>query len=217
MKQSSKKLALVGSGLVGSLLGIYLLRRGHKVTVFDRRPDIRKMKFSGRSINLAMSHRGWNALNQVGLEEEIKKIAIHCIDVRCMCLMNRLTRRNTAKGRLWSIGRGILNKRMIDLAEKEGVDFRFDEKVWDVDLPEATVLTGATVKDDWVSHKFDIVFGCDGAFSGYVIKCKDAVGSIILRNLLIWDTKSLPFQRTKMATMFWIKIVFTFGREVSLC
>ena len=75
MKQTSKNIAIIGSGLVGSLLAIYLKKRGHSITVFDRRPDIRSVKFSGRSINLAMSNRGWNALRSVGIETEVKKIA----------------------------------------------------------------------------------------------------------------------------------------------
>jgi len=49
--QESKKIAVVGSGLVGSLLAIYLKKAGHTVHVFDRSPDIRNIEFSGRSIN----------------------------------------------------------------------------------------------------------------------------------------------------------------------
>ncbi|HSR59626.1 MAG TPA: FAD-dependent oxidoreductase, partial [Robiginitalea sp.] len=76
MKQRPKRIAIVGSGLVGSLLAICLRRAGHEVTVFDRRPDIRTVEFSGRSINLAMSNRGWKALREAGIEEEIRKIGI---------------------------------------------------------------------------------------------------------------------------------------------
>ena len=76
MKQTPKKIAIVGSGLVGSLLSIYLRRLGHAVTFFDRRPDIRTIVFSGRSINLAMSNRGWKAMAEIGIEDDIKKIAI---------------------------------------------------------------------------------------------------------------------------------------------
>ena len=46
--QTPKKIAVVGSGLVGSLLGIYLKKRGHIVHVYDRSPDIRQINFSGR-------------------------------------------------------------------------------------------------------------------------------------------------------------------------
>ena len=49
--QISKNIAIIGSGLVGSLLSIYLKKQGHQVTIFDRRPDIRTIQFSGRSLN----------------------------------------------------------------------------------------------------------------------------------------------------------------------
>ena len=58
--QNSQKIAVVGSGLVGTLLAMYLKRAGHTVHVFDRSKDIRTIDFTGRSINLAMSHRSDN-------------------------------------------------------------------------------------------------------------------------------------------------------------
>ena len=167
MTQSKKSIAIIGSGLVGSLLAIYLKRYGHQITVFDRRPDIRNIEFSGRSINLAMSNRGWNALRAVGIEDEIKEIAIP-LDKRAMHVVGKpeyYQKYGKDGEAIWSISRGVLNKRMIDLAEKNGVEFRFEEKVWDIDLPEAKVYTGDTEKGEWTEYPFDLVFGCDGAFS----------------------------------------------------
>lgn len=167
MTQQSKNIAIIGSGLVGSLLAIYLKKLGHTITVFDRRPDIRNITFSGRSINLAMSNRGWNALREVGIDEEIRKIAIP-LDKRAMHVIDKplYYQKYGKEGEaIWSISRGILNKRMIDLAETQGVEFRFEEKVWDVDLPEAKIFTGETEKGEWKEYKYDLIFGCDGAFS----------------------------------------------------
>ncbi|GLU42456.1 FAD-dependent oxidoreductase [Allomuricauda sp. NBRC 101325] len=167
MAQTSKNIAIIGSGLVGSLLAIYLRKKGHSVTVFDRRPDIRTIKFSGRSINLAMSNRGWTALRKVGLEDPIKQIAIP-LDKRAMHVNDKPVyyQKYGKEGEaIWSISRGILNKRMIDLAEEAGTVFKFDEKVWDVDLPGAKIFTGETEKSEWKEYQFDIIFGCDGAFS----------------------------------------------------
>ena len=167
MTQEKKNIAIIGSGLVGSLLAIYLKRYGHKITVFDRRPDIRNIEFSGRSINLAMSNRGWNALKTVGIEEEIKKIAIP-LDKRAMHVIGKeqyFQKYGKDGEAIWSISRGVLNKRMIDLAENNGVDFRFEEKVWDIDLPRAVVYTGESERGEWKEYPFDLVFGCDGAFS----------------------------------------------------
>lgn len=167
MPQNKKNIAIIGSGLVGSLLAIYLRKYGHDITVFDRRPDIRNIKFSGRSINLAMSNRGWTALRAVGIEEEIKKIGIP-LDKRAMHVVGQpeYYQKYGKEGEaIWSISRGVLNKKMIDLAEGAGVNFRFDEKVWDVDLPDAKIYTGETEKGEWTEYKYDIIFGCDGAFS----------------------------------------------------
>ena len=69
--QTPQKIAVVGSGLVGTLLAIYLKRQGHTVHVYDRSSDIRTVEFSGRSINLVMSNRGWKAMEDVGLDDEI--------------------------------------------------------------------------------------------------------------------------------------------------
>jgi kynurenine 3-monooxygenase len=60
--------AIAGAGLVGSLLSIYLAKQGHRVSVFERRPDMRKQTVdAGRSINLALSNRGLRSLHEVGL------------------------------------------------------------------------------------------------------------------------------------------------------
>ena len=167
MIQTPKNIAIIGSGLVGSLLAIYLRKMGHSVTVFDRRPDIRTIEFSGRSINLAMSNRGWKALRKVGLEEQVKEIAIP-LDKRAMHVNEKplyFQKYGKDGEAIWSISRGVLNKKMIDLAEQEGTVFRFNEKVWDVDLPEAKIFTGESEKSEWKEYQFDLIFGCDGAFS----------------------------------------------------
>ena len=68
---------IVGAGLAGSLLAIYLAQKGFKVRVYERRPDLRKANISaGRSINLALSTRGIYALNEVGVLEKVMRDAI---------------------------------------------------------------------------------------------------------------------------------------------
>ena len=58
-----KEASIIGAGLVGSLLSIYLAKRGYSVNIYERRPDMRKEKISaGKSINLALSDRGIKAL-----------------------------------------------------------------------------------------------------------------------------------------------------------
>ena len=165
--QEAQKIAIVGSGLVGSLLAIHLRKAGHHISVFDRRPDLRTVHFSGRSINLAMSDRGWKALGEAGIEEEIRQIAIPLYR-RAMHIDNSPVYYQDYGQHgeaIFSISRGLLNRKMIDLAEATGVEFKFEEKVWDVDLSEAKLYTGQQEKGNWEEYHFDRIFGADGAFS----------------------------------------------------
>lgn len=164
--QTPIKIAVVGSGLVGSLLAIYLRKAGHTVHVFDRSPDIRQIQFSGRSINLAMSNRGWKALDKVGIGNEIRKIAIP-MGKRAIHLVDKLNFQDYGQEgeSIDSISRGILNRKMIDLAEAAGATFFFEQKIWDVNLEDATLHIGETERSAWEDKKYDIVFGADGAFS----------------------------------------------------
>lgn len=164
--QTPKRIAVVGSGLVGSLLAIYLRKAGHIVHIYDRSPDIRQIQFSGRSINLAMSNRGWKALDGVGVGEAVREIAIP-MDKRAIHLVDKLNFQNYGQEgeAIYSISRGILNRKMIDLAEAAGAEFFFDEKIWDITLKEATLHIGETERGIWEEKKYDMVFGADGAFS----------------------------------------------------
>src|SRR5260370_4429294 len=68
---------IVGAGLAGALMACYLGRAGRRVDVYERRPDPRGHgQERGRSINLALSVRGLEALRAVGLAEEVLKDAI---------------------------------------------------------------------------------------------------------------------------------------------
>jgi kynurenine 3-monooxygenase len=165
--QIPQKIAVVGSGLVGTLLAIYLKKLGHTVHVFDRSADIRTVEFSGRSINLVMSNRGWKALDDIGLTSAIKKIGIP-VDKRAIHLQDsKLMYQNYGKEgeAIYSLSRGVLNRKMIDLAEAEGVEFFFEHRIWDVTLSDATLHIGETERGEWTDLKYDKVFGADGAFS----------------------------------------------------
>jgi kynurenine 3-monooxygenase len=164
--QTPQNIAIVGSGLVGSLLAIYLRKAGHTVHIYDRSPDIRQIEFSGRSINLAMSNRGWKALDGVGVGDAVREIAIP-LDKRAIHLVDKLNFQPYGQEgeAIYSISRGLLNRKMIDLAEAAGAQFFFEQRIWDVTLADATLHIGETERGAWEEKKYDMVFGADGAFS----------------------------------------------------
>jgi kynurenine 3-monooxygenase len=163
-----KDITIIGAGLVGSLLSIYLAKRGHKVKMYERRSDMRKEKITaGRSINLALSDRGLLALEKVGLAEEIKKISIpmHGRFIHNLDGTTAFQPYGKEGQFINSVSRGELNKRLMDIAEENGVKVFFNEKCitldWDKDVMEFENTSGVTVS----SSKADLVFAADGAFS----------------------------------------------------
>lgn len=68
---------VIGSGLVGPVTAILLARRGYRVRLYDRRPDPRHHAAErGRSVSLVLSARGWRALAEVGLGEEVRALCM---------------------------------------------------------------------------------------------------------------------------------------------
>src|SRR5688572_15597548 len=124
----SKDIAIVGAGLVGSLLAIYLSKRGYNVSVYERRPDMRKeVSDAGRSINLALSTRGIRALEEVGLAATLKEVAIPMHGRVMHDLRGKLSFLPYGKQGQYinSISRSGLNTVLMDAAEKRGAKFFF--------------------------------------------------------------------------------------------
>jgi kynurenine 3-monooxygenase len=164
---SQKHIAITGAGLVGSLLSIYLVKRGYKVSVFERRHDMRKSKgYEGRSINLALSNRGIKALEEVELAEELKKEAIpmHGRIVHDLQGNTNFQPYGKAGQYINSISRSGLNKVLMTKAESLGVEFHFEQRITSVDF-EKTQLNIQQSTLDIQQLKFDLIIGSDGAFS----------------------------------------------------
>jgi kynurenine 3-monooxygenase len=173
MMKHKSNIAICGAGLVGSMLAIYLKKRGNDVSVFERRSDMRKSNYAGgRSINLALSNRGLQALHQIGLEEEVRKMAI---PMHGRMMHDEKGNLNfVAYGKegqfINSISRGGLNMLMMNKAEELGVNFYFNHGIEKVDFektsltfsPQSTVDSQQSTVDN---NKFDLIIGADGAFS----------------------------------------------------
>ncbi|MCY7310864.1 MAG: FAD-dependent monooxygenase [Chitinophagaceae bacterium] len=163
-----KNITIIGAGLVGSLLSIYLSKRGYKVKVFERRGDMRMEKMSaGRSINLALSDRGLLALDKVGLSEEIKQIAIPMHGRQIHNLDGATTFQPYGKEGQYinSVSRSTLNMKLMDLAEEHGVEIHFNEKLKKIDWAKDAMEFENTNGKSLPSFKTDLIFGADGAFS----------------------------------------------------
>jgi kynurenine 3-monooxygenase len=163
-----KEVIIIGAGLVGSLLSIYLSKRGYRVRIYERRGDMRKEQMrAGRSINLAMSDRGLLALEKVGLAEAIREISIPMHRRAIHHLDGTMAYQPYGKEGQFinSVSRGTLNQRLMDLAEEHGVEIYFNHRCCSINWQTKEVFFEDTDNDEQVKDQADLIFGSDGAFS----------------------------------------------------
>ena len=163
-----KEVTIIGAGLVGSLLSIYLSKRGYKVSIYERRPDMRTEKISvGRSINLALSDRGIKALEEVGIMELIREIAIPMHGRYIHNADGKAAYQPYGKQGQFinSVSRAELNKKLMDLAEQHNVEIIFNHKCTDIDWKKKKITFEKTNNHQLSTTNFDLLFGADGAYS----------------------------------------------------
>lgn len=162
-----KEVVIIGAGLVGSLLSIYMAKRGYSVSIFERRNDMRREAVeAGRSINLALSDRGIKALKEVGIAGEILDIAIpmHGRLIHTPEGGQAFQPYGKAGEFINSVSRRELNCRLMDLAEQHGVSILFGHKCEDIDW-QKNEITFRTANDAQSIISFLVCFAADGAFS----------------------------------------------------
>lgn len=157
-----EKVTILGAGLVGSLLSIFLAKRGYQVTIFEGRPDMRLGgQDGGRSINLALSHRGLKALEQIGLSKKVQEVCIpmHGRMIHDLEGIQSLQPYGKKGEYINSVSRSGLNMILMNAAEEAGVTIEFQSKCRKVNFEKATAhFNDKEVRSDWL-------FGADGAFS----------------------------------------------------
>ena len=164
-----KKVIIVGAGLVGSLWAIYLAKAGYKVTIYERRKDIRTAEISaGKSINLALSHRGWKALKNAGVDEQVREIAIPMHSRIMHDLEGNLTQQPYGKEdeAIYSVSRGHLNAIMMSMAEEKGnAKIHYNHRCINADLENGKIILMNEKNGETIEDHADLIFAADGAFS----------------------------------------------------
>lgn len=162
------KQIIIGAGLVGSLHAVYLAKRGVKVEVYERRPDMRNTDISaGRSINLAISHRGLKALDRVGLKENVLEMVIPMPGRMIHDVKGDTNFQPYGKEgqHINSVSRGGLNALLMSEAEKSGVKIHFNQRCIDLDLEAGKASFRDEISGETSEVLADHIYGTDGAFS----------------------------------------------------
>ena len=164
----TQKITIIGGGLSGSLLAIYMAKRGFEINLFERRPDMRKSSnYQGRSINLALSTRGLNALSKIGLDVEILSDAIPMYGRMMHSKTGELSYHAYGKEgqAIHSVSRGRLNVKLIELADEfPNITLHFNSKCVDVDI-DKSIATFELEDGSLKTIQSDRMIGTDGAFA----------------------------------------------------
>ncbi len=161
-----KNITIAGAGLVGTLLSIFLSKRGHSVKLYERRKDMRKINTGGgRSINLALSDRGIAALKKIGIYDSIKSISLPMPGRFIHNADGSSSYQPYGKEGQYinSVSRAVLNELLLDKAEAAGVELIFDSTCTKIDWTSNEISFKS--EREILTSKADIIFGADGAFS----------------------------------------------------
>jgi len=169
MKPALGKITLIGAGLNGPLLAILLVQRGFAVEIYERRPDMRRVRTSaGRSINLALSTRGIHALQQTGLWERMQNIIIPMKGRMMHSVAGALTFQPYGQNEtevIHSISRVELNIALMNAAEEHGATIHFDRRCTGYDSKTGAIRLRDEETGKETTLEAEVVIGCDGSAS----------------------------------------------------
>ncbi|SRR5579871_978592 len=169
MNRSPQPITLIGAGLNGALLAILLRQRGFAVEIFERRPDMRRVRMSaGRSINLALSTRGIHALHEAGLWQRMRSIIIPMRGRMMHAVDGNLTFQPYGKDErevINSISRAELNIALLNAAEEQGATIHFSQRCTGFDLENGSARLRDESTGEESVRACEVVIGCDGSAS----------------------------------------------------
>jgi kynurenine 3-monooxygenase len=163
------RITIVGAGMSGLLMAIYLHRRGYGVDIYERRPDLRRTRSEERrSVNMTLSVRGLEALLQVDLGHHIESIItplkgriIHAPEGT----MFQPYGKNDAEV-LYGVKRDDLNSVLLEAVERlSDVRMFFEQRLVKVDKRTGWL----TFRDEFTGEErrvaSEVLIGADGTFS----------------------------------------------------
>lgn len=162
------RFTVAGGGPVGSLLAILLGRHGYEVGLYEGRQDSRVTSiYQGKSINIALSDRGWRSLEEIGIGADAKAGAIPMYRRAIHGLNGELSALPYGKkgDAIWSVSRGGINQQLLDIADSEpNIELHFEHRLIDVDFESAAAVFQVEGEREIVVTA-DYLFGADGAHS----------------------------------------------------
>jgi kynurenine 3-monooxygenase len=221
MKSSPNKITLIGAGLNGPLLAILLMQRGFAVEIYERRPDMRRVRMSaGRSINLALSTRGIHALQQAGLWERMRSIIIPMKGRMMHSIAGELTFQPYGKNEaevINSISRAELNVALINAAEEHGATIHFNQRCTGYDVKTGAIRVRDEDTGEETTRDVGVVIGCDGSASAIRAEMLKLSRFNFSQQYLDYGYKELTIPAGAEGSICWRPTRYTSGRGAITC
>lgn len=195
--KSILRATIVGAGMSGSVMAAFLARRGHQVTLYERRGDIRAgLQSAGRSLNLTLSERGLAVLRELEVEDQIEALCVPVLGRRIHDLNGRIKffpYGNKPHEILHAIKRNDLNRALLEAADEyPNVTVHFEKKFLHLDRETGTAYFRDEGSGEETAVESDLLIGADGSFSKVRISMQRGERADYSREFLDWDYKELP-------------------------
>lgn len=196
MSKSPKvRVAVVGAGLGGTMMAIYLARRGYAVDVYERRPDLRETNTPGPSMNLGLSRRGIDSLDRVGLADKILSLGIPMLgrvvhDADGGTVFQPYGRDPSQV--IHALKRNDINRVLLEeLGRYDNVRLGFERRCLAFDRDAGTARFRHEVTGEETTESADFWVGADGVFSGVRQAMQRKERADFTQEFLDWGWKEL--------------------------
>lgn len=153
---TERKALIIGCGVAGPVLAMFLQRAGITPIIYEGRPEPRDE--TGFFLNLAPN--GLAVLDTLDLEDEIEATGHPTTDIVFQNHRGKQLAKNTEKSTL--LKRGLLSKTLREAATERGVSVEFDKRLTDIAAREQAVTAHF---EDGSEARGDFLVGCDGIHS----------------------------------------------------
>lgn len=156
MTASGKRALIIGCGVSGPVLAMYLKRAGFSPVIYERRTET--TSGAGGSFNLAPN--GMDVLATLGLAEEVRAAGHPTRQIAFYNHKGKQLGLNPESMTL--LNRGDLQKILVNSAEKAGVELEFGKRLVSIEDDPAGA-GGVTARfEDGSTAEGDLLVGCDG-------------------------------------------------------
>jgi len=162
-ERSRSRVVIVGGGIAGPALGMFLRRLGFEVVLYERRPS----EAVEEGLFLGVAPNGMNVLAELDLHRVVEQISVPCHGFQfqnargdVIGTIDRQDDRVRFGAGLQMVRRGDLHRVLTDGARAAGVQVHFGRALSDLDRTDATSVVARFA--DGTDDRGDILIGCDG-------------------------------------------------------